>query len=233
MIGKLYSVLAFCCIAAVLAGGGLAAYLYFTGKLDAQRIEAIAGVLRGEAAAVDATAAAATQPAARPGEGRSTAEEIREQRRRDEVTRALAERAVRDVAARQDLLDQAARQVLAESEQLKRDRADWKAQQDVALAAAERKKKSGEKDDGFDKELKLVAGLPPAAAKEHLIRTWKKRPPDAVRLINGLSTARVTKILEQFKTPEEQQIMHELLEQLRHQDSTSTPAPGTGPGDAS
>ena len=89
-------------------------------------------------------------------------------------------------------------------------------------------------DEGFKRELEYVGKLSPKQAKEHITRTWKKHPIDAVRLFMKLNTSKGKAVLEQFRTPEEIEIMHELLEQIRFQDMKKDAlASGKTTGDAS
>ena len=67
------------------------------------------------------------------------------------------------------------------------------------------------RDEGFEKELKLVSKLPAKQAKAHVMQKFAESPADAVRLLNTLPESSVKRILGQMKTPEELQIMHELV----------------------
>jgi len=73
------------------------------------------------------------------------------------------------------------------------------------------------REDGFKKELEYVSNLKPAQAKEYLIRVWQRQKADAARLLSEIEESRGRRILEQFKTPEELQIMTDLLERIRLQ----------------
>ncbi len=226
MIRKLYGILAFVSLAAVLAGSGLAAYLFGAGKLNGTRVDRIAGVLRGEFDALPAASRPASQPTSAPATQRSrSVEELRQQRRDDRVQRALLERTRRDVAAQRDLLDQTVQDVIARSDKLDQDRKAWKSERERLSNTA--------RDEGFEREVKYLAKLKPALAKEHLVKTWNKQKADALRLFSALNESAGKKILEEMKSVEERQIMSELLEQLRNQGADPlAPRSGTTPGDA-
>ena len=74
------------------------------------------------------------------------------------------------------------------------------------------------RDEGFEKELRIVSKLSPKLAKEHIVRKWKQSPDDAVRMLNALPESASKRTLGQMKTPEEIQITHELLERLSKED---------------
>ena len=209
MIAKLYHTLAIISIAIVLAGGGLTGMMYGTGKITPERIDQITKILRGEEPAVEATAAAVTDnqgnPSTLPAKS-SSADEVRRQRREEQLLRALGERAARDRASQRQLLDQTIQHLVMSEEKFERDKQRWKAEMERRQTAAD--------DKGFAKELSIVSKLPSQLAKEHIIKKWNNSPADAVRLINALPESTSKKIFSQMKTSEETEIMHELLEQL-------------------
>lgn len=219
MLSKLYSGLSIIAIATLLALGGFVAYLFSAGKLNSARLDSIAAVLRGQidAAAPSTPADAGHAPptsqrapdSAVAAAGRSI-DEIRQQRVREQITRATLERATADLTARQNLLNQSLQHLISLQEEFEKGKSTWMTQ----------KKKLSEtvKDEGFLRELQYVGKLTPKLAKEHVIRTWQKQKADAVRLFVAIDPGKGQKILEQFKTQEELGIMHELLEQLRAAD---------------
>src|SRR5262245_8701612 len=133
MLRKVYGILAFVSLAAVLAGGGLAAYLFGAGKLNGTRVERIASVLRGELDAVPATSQPASQPASQPTSQphkmARSADELRQQRRDEQLRRAVLERASRDVAAQRDLLSQATAELVSREEAFDAKKKSWKEEQ--------------------------------------------------------------------------------------------------------
>ena len=213
MFGKLYHTAAVVSIAIVLAGGALLGLMYGTGKLTAEQVEAIAAVLRSDpnqpADTPEAEAAAEASDVEPTGKATS-AEEIRQQRRDAQLRRALDERATRDRIAQRQLLEQAIQHLLTAEERFEQNQKQWE---------QERKRRRGAaRDEGFEKELRIVSKLSPKLAKEHIIRKWKQSPDDAVRMLNALPESTSKRILGQMKTPEEIQITHELLERLSKED---------------
>lgn len=221
---KLYHLLAIVSIPLLLAGSGLVAYLAYAGRLSGPTLAAAAEALRG----VGPKPAAAAQPlapqpaAADPavaGAARPSAESLNTARRAERLQRAVLERAASDVAARQALLDQSLQSLLKLQESV--------SQQQKSLTAARERQSADGRNDGFAREVEYVAKLSPKLAKEHVLRTFRSAKADAVRLFMALQPAQGQRILEQFRTPEEIDVMHDLLEQIRIQEAPSTPASGT------
>lgn len=204
MLTKLYHTLAVVSLAVVLAGGGLAAYLYFSGRVNAADFAQIAQILRGQARASPPPAEPAPPPP--PPE---TPADLPPPVSRGEapLRRAELERARRDVQAERELLSRSLEDLIARSAQFERQKAEWLAQQ--------QKLRSEAREAGFARELEYLARLAPKQAKEHLVLTWKKDPSGAVRLINAVPTAVGLRILDQMRSQDEIVILHELLEQLR------------------
>jgi len=213
VFGKLYHTAAVVSIAIVLAGGALLGLMYGTGKLTAEQVEAIAAVLRSDPnQPADTSEAEAAEEASdvEPTGKATSAEEIRQQRRDAQLRRALDERATRDRIAQRQLLEQAMQHLLTAEERFERNQKQWE---------QERKRRRGAaRNEGFEKELRIVSKLSPKLAKEHIIRKWKQSPDDAVRMLNALPESTSKRILGQMKTPEEIQITHELLERLSKED---------------
>ncbi len=213
MLTKLFNAIGAIALATLLAGGGFVGYLFGTGRLSMQRLEAIAGVLRGEfddrSPPTDAVAVAAPTSAPVQEPPVSTAEELQSVRKRERLELLATERAVRDLEAQRRLLDQVLQHVVQEQERLSIEKKEFAQQREKIKTAAE--------DEGFQKELELVSGLQPRQAKEHILRLWQKQPADAVRLLSAMDETRAKRILEQFKTAEELQTQTDLLEQIRLQ----------------
>lgn len=222
-MSRLFNSLAIVAISTVFASGGFLIYLVAGGTLTAARMDRIAAVLRGELDQLPTSqpvgdAHAASQPASAPVH--ATADELRRIRTQERISAALAERYSRDLDAKRELLEKALANLITEQETFEKAKVEWKAAQD--------RMRQQNEDEGFRAEVDLVRKLPDAQAKEHVIATWKKHPADAVRLMKALGTSKSASVLKQFKTQEETQIVHELLEQLRSQDVDKlTPAAGT------
>jgi hypothetical protein len=198
-------------LAALLAGGGFVGYLYATGKLNAQRVELMAGVLRGEfdeQTAEEDDSAVVGEPEAEEVRA-SSADEVRALRERQHLERLEIERALADLEAQRRLMSYAMHEVVTEQESLEDEQAAFMERREQILTAAE--------DQGFQKELEYIESLQPRQAKEHIVRVWKRSKADAVRVFIALDPSRGRRILEQLKTPEELEIMTDLLERIRLQ----------------
>jgi hypothetical protein len=213
VLTKVFNAMGAFALATLLASGGFVGYLFGTHRLSAQRLETMAGVLRGD---FDVGAPPTTEPAAAPVTSApaqeppvSTVEELKKTRKRERLELLATERAVRDLEARRRLLDQVLQHVVQEQEHLAVEKKEFAEQRE--------KIRSASRDEGFSKELELVSGLQPRQAKEHILRLWQKQPADAVRLLSAMDETRAKRILEQFKTPEELQTQSDLLEQIRLQ----------------
>ena len=209
---KLLNAIGALALATLLASGGFAGYLFGTGRLSAERLETLAGVLRGEfddASADDPVAAVAPTSAPALQVTLSTQEELQSARKRERLELLATERAVRDLEAQRRLLDQILQHVVQEQERLLIEKKEFAEEREKINTAA--------RDEGFQKELELVSGLQPRQAKEHILRLWQKQPADAVRLLSAMDETRAKRILEQFKTADELQTQTDLLEQIRLQ----------------
>ena len=223
MLGKLYQALAIAAIAVLLAVGGLVGTLIMTGRLGAEQANAIAAVLRGELKQPDADAEAETtvaegatsQPADDPSGRSASAEELRRQRRQEQLRRAQLHRIERDLIAQRELLASTLQDLITKEER-------FAAEQKVAEEEIDRRR-AVVRDEGFEREIQYVSSISPQLAKEHLVRTYKTSPPDAVRLLNALPASKGKRILGQLKSPEEMAILHELLRQLGREE-----VPGSG-----
>lgn len=227
MLRKLYAAVSVFALATVLALSGFCAYLLVSGRLTGQRLELVAGVLRGE---FDEAAAPASAPETQPAvdASRPPPEATPTSRPAREHLRLLAlERAKRDLEARQQLLDQTLQHLLSEREPPPQNPAvaDKRPPRAAAVAAAP-------DDAGFRQEVEYVSGMQPRQAKEYVIHLWKKQPADAVRLLKSIEVSQGKRILAQFKTPEELELMSQLLEQLRLSDPEGYAAQSGKTGDA-
>ena len=103
--------------------------------------------------------------------------------------------------------------LIGETEQFETQRKAWLEQQ--------QRMRESNADEGFNRELEYVRKLPASQAKDHLLKVWEKEKADAVRIIAAMKPADGKRILEQLKSPQELEILHELLEQIRKQDVDS------------
>ncbi len=214
MLPKLYNVLAVFSIASVLALGSFTGYLFAAGRLSGSRLDQVAAVLRGELDGVAPTSAPAEPHGATAGADEATSPSGHgpdEQAgasggaAEGDLRRHWLERTRHDLAAQQQLLEQTLQ--LAQNQQ-------QEVRQDLALIQKEKTAAPAD-DAGANRELELIAGLPPKQAKEHILNVWRNSQADAVTLLMALDVSKAKRILAQMKTPDEQNIMSQLLDQLR------------------
>jgi hypothetical protein len=229
VLSKAFNAVSSLALATVLALATFVGYLVGTHRLTGPRLESIAGVLRGEldtlpkAAAAPESSAPTSAPAEMPRV--CTEEMLKSQRKRQRLEMLATERAARDLDAQRRLLEQVLQHVMQEQERLAREKLEFAKQREKVQQVA--------RDEGFQKELELVADLAPRQAKEHVLRLWRKQPADAVRLLTAMDEGQARKILEQFKSADELQIQTDLLEQIRLQGTEGhANASGTSSGAA-
>lgn len=216
-MGKLYSYMSIIAIATVMSWSGIGAYLAATGRISAESLGQIARILRGEPPTppVASQPAPTSQAVVEDEPMARSADEVREQRKQEHLQSLRLDRARRDVDARVALLKQAQLSLVQEQEAFETRRKQWEDQR--------RKLADKARDEGFERELALVGAMAPKQAKDYVIRTWRKQPIDAVRLVNALPPVKSKKLLDQFKTEEEQDLIAQLLEQLRLQQADVAP----------
>ncbi len=214
MMGKLYSAIAVFCIATILSTSGIVGYLVSADHLTPQRWNVMVETLRGQhddlfAEPNDPEGADAADPQQDQPlpTGQRTADALRAQLDEQQLLDARFERAMGDLAARKELLDQTLQELITRGEQFDARRQAWIGEQDRLRNAVV--------EEGFKAALETVEKMAPKQAKEHFIFMWNKEPADAVRMLNALSPSRRQRILDQFKTAEETQVMNGLLERLR------------------
>jgi hypothetical protein len=227
VLTKLYNLLSVLAIATLLAGGGFSAFLFGTGRLNADRVNQIGAVMRGELDQPPQSQPA-SQPASdeAPASGHTrSAEETGSARQDDRLHAHLLERATRDLEAQKRLVDQSLQYLLNEEEQFSHQQGQWTAEQKSNSAKT--------MDEASQKQLELFAGLQPQQAKDHIVRLWSTKRSDALALVMQLDVGKTKRILAQMKTPEEQKILSELLEQLRTKEPNGDALPsGKTTGDA-
>jgi hypothetical protein len=222
VLSKLYNLVAVVAIGSLLALGGLGGYLAGAGHLNRERVTLLAAVVRGEHDDLlhpepEPEADVATEP--EEASGVRAADALRTALLDKQLTDARLDRVLSDIAARQQLLDQAVQELVANTEVFESRKQEWVEQRQRMLAA--------DQDAGFQRELEYVESLQPRQAKEHLVRTWQGSRADAIRLLRQMPVNKGRRVLEEFKTPEELDLMNELLEQLRMSDLEEI-APASG-----
>jgi len=198
----------------LLAIGGLVGYLVGTGRLNAERADQIAKVLRGEWPKPAPPATQPVEPKSVPETASSQLVRSREQR---EFYSLLAQRQVRELEDRARLNRMIQLDVVQKLEEIE------KRQQEMQDRQKERSQRPAR--DGFSKEIEVFSTIEATRARKLLMG---QREPDAVRLLMELDPGRVRKIVDTCKTTEEMDWARRILAQLHSPEDDRAGAEATG-----
>lgn len=217
----------------VLAAGAVA-WLYKTGRLDRERVAEIRKIVleKPEPSASKDDAGQPMGPTTRPSMGLEALLEKHAGKRAGEqvevVQQAFDAQSMLIDRRRREVEDLAA-QVAREQEKLARDRAALEAER-RGFDAREEAARAVASDQGFQDSLKLYAAMPPRQVKGVFLSM-----PDetVVRYLRALPPRTATKVVKEYKTPEETERIRRIMERMRRGEPATQPA-GTndGPADA-
>lgn len=194
---QLISVLA---VAHLLVLAGLLGFLFGTDRLNAERIEQIASVLRGEfPTEATADAIATTQPA----EKEQAETKLARAKEESDLIRRQFERQVRETQDRQHLVEAMMLEVTRRQESL--------SEEQTLFAEQQRKIREQRSQSGFRKELELLETSKPKMRRD-LLRA--KSEPDAVRLMMEMETRAGKQVINACKTPDEKAWIGRILHQI-------------------
>ena len=215
----LWNVVSFLAVVHLLALALFVGWLWQTDRLDDRRVQAVRSIFASTIAENEAQAQAARLEAERASllaaeEGRRAAPSLPSADRVRTVSGAQADDA-RSVRRINDVKAQLSREIELAETQIQEQRAalDADRQQFEGGLAADTARRQ---DDQLGKSVKLLEGLPPKQAKQNLVDLVSAgRIDQAVIYLDRMNPRAATKILQQFKTPEESQLATELLERIR------------------
>jgi flagellar motility protein MotE (MotC chaperone) len=201
---RLYHILALVAIIHLFAIAGLMGFLFATDKLNAERIDRIADVIRGEYPETQ-PAAPATQPTEErkeetPEQSTKKIERQQEQRRQAEL---LAERNQQELQYRFDLNQQ----ILYEASQ-KLDRIEQLKQELEKQKEAFAKKTE---QQGFEKMVEVLEGMQAKNARDLLM---ERKDADVVRIFMALDSNILTDIVNQCKQPDQKEWVGRILTRM-------------------
>jgi len=212
-----------------LAAAGGVAYLYNAGRLDRQRVVAIRDILYPPpapprpAATRPAASEAAPEPVIKLNElleqksGLSTAEQLEFIQQTFDARMGELDRRQREVADLQRQVDMA-------NSALAKDRAALEAEK-TALAERQQLAQKLATDQSFQDSLKLYKSMPPKQVKQ----VFMSMDDETVRrYLQAMEPRNATKIVREFKTPEESQRIQKVLHLMRGAAGTAS-APGPTP----
>jgi len=198
---RLYHMLALLALVNLFAVAGLIGFLFATGRLNAERVEQIAIVLRGEFPEPEVAVTAAAEPEAPPEASQA---EIARLRAKQEYYGLLAERHKREIEDRRSLAQATQVETMRLLEEIEEKRKAFKAERTETLEE--------ERQAGFEKELELFAKMDPGMAKDLL---KARKDADVVRLLSEMDVNRAKKIIDTCKKKEEDKVwIVRIVEQL-------------------
>lgn len=187
----------------MVAGGALLGVAWSRKWLEKDRVRKAWAIFTGE----EEPAAPTTMPA-ESAESAKPATLVRVRDGSDEFTRTELERRRREIQNGWELLERQQLALLKQKEDFEETKKRY--------AEEEERRAAEEEDAGFKKELEIIAGLKPKAAKEFL---RLKDEADVVRVLMRLEPRTARKIVAECKTSEERQWMGRILEKLHQRDA--------------
>lgn len=216
---RVYHILALMALIFTFAAAGLAGFMFATGRLNAERIDQMALVLRGE---FPKPAVAASQPASQPAPPpQPSRAEIARIQAQKEYYELITERARRELEQRRALNQQIQLDVTRQLEEMESGRKSAEQQKQATAQQANL--------GGFEKELEWFGSIDPKKAKELLIQ---RKDADAVAILVRLDSIKIKKIVDSCKSAEEMAWIGRILNQIHNMDSVSA-AGVDGPAAAS
>jgi hypothetical protein len=229
---KLWNALVLALAVNFLLAGGAVAWLYKRGRLDRDRVGRIRKIISENPAPVGPkedsaqVAGATTRPAVtldallEKHTGKRAGEQVEVVQQAFDAQSVLLDRRRREV---EDLAGQVARQ----QEKLAGDRAALEADR-RAFMEKEAAARDVASDQGFQESLKLYAAMPSRQAKDVFLSM-----PDetVVRYLRALPPRTATKVVKEYKTPEETERIRRIMERMRQGEPSTRPAEsnaGTG-----
>ena len=215
---RLYQIISLIAVIQLLATSGLIGYMFATKRLTAERVDAIARVIRGE---TEAPEAPASRPAAEPGKPESATSQIARTRAQEEWLALMVERQGRELQDRARLNQTIQLDVMRRLEEIDR--------REKAFAEQQKKLQEEQSQDGFAREVELMTAIEATRARKLLMM---RKEPDAVRLLMSMDAARAKKILDTCKTAEEMEWAGRILDQLHNLNNERADSARSGPSGA-
>jgi hypothetical protein len=224
---KLFHVIAYTLALNFLAVAGGAGYLFRSGHLDRQRLTAIKAVLFPAPAPATTTAAgrggpSATQPSAALDElvkkaaGLPSDEQVQLLQHSYDSRMAELDLRQRQLADQQRQIDFGRDRLTAERAALEADKAKFAAQQQVLAQT---------NDQGFQDSLALYSAMPAKQVKTVFMTLGDET---MMKYLEAMPARTATKIIKEFKTPDEMDRIQKVLERMRlRSESGPTTAPSS------
>src|SRR5687767_4278761 len=221
---RLWNALVLALVVNFVLAAGAVGWLYRTGRLDRERVAEIRRIVFAKPPPAPAGGAnAAKPPATRPSMSLEALLEKHSGKRAGEqvevVQQAFDTQSVLLDRRRRELEDLAA-QVAREQEKLAEDRAALEAER-RGFSAREEAARGEAADKGFQDSLKLYGAMPAKQVKGVFLSM-----PDetVVRFLRALPPRTATKVVKEYKTPEETERIRRIMERMRQGEPASRPA---------
>jgi hypothetical protein len=190
----------------LFAALGFVGFLFASGRLDSERLEQIAMVLRGEFPADKPVGVPAAPAAPQPALQEPSQAEIARAQARQEHIELIAQRHQREIQDRREFNQAIQLDVLRQLEQIERLRAQFdKDRRGTALQSEQ---------EGFARTLEMYEGMDPVRAKD-LLRNHSKEA-DTVRILMAMDPVRARKIINVCRSDEELLWVGRILNQMNH-----------------
>ena len=200
-MSRLYHLLALLALINLFSIGGLVAYLFGTGRLNAERVDQIAKVMRGQ---FPTSRPAASQPASAPAPPEPSQAEIERIKASREFFELVSERHQRELEDRQRLNQTIQLDVSRKLEEIEREKAQLQQQRKQLVVQGEQ--------GGFTKVVDMYSAMEPAKAKSLLM---KLKDPDAAAILSKMDDSKYKKIYNACKTQEESLWVGRILNQIQ------------------
>lgn len=181
---------------------GLVGFMWSRHYLEPQRVRLAWDALSGHTP----EAMPATMPSAGPDGAKSDGSKGNANAASDEILHAELERRRREIQNGWDLLERQQIALVSQREKFEEEKKQFQ-----AVIAAQSGKTA---DEGFKKELDIIAGLKAKSAKE-LLRL--KSEADVVRMLSALEPRTARKIVSECKKSEERRWIGRILEKMSQQ----------------
>jgi hypothetical protein len=186
---RFYHILALLALINMFAACGFVGFLFASGRLDAERVDQIATVLRGEFPTTQPVGAAAAEPPLQE----SSRTELSRMQSQQEYFELVAQRHQREIQDRRELNQAIQLDVLRQLEQIERVRTQFEEDRRKAALQSEQ--------EGFARTLEMYEGMDPVRAKD-LLRNHSKEA-DTVRVLMEMDPMRARKIINTCRSDED------------------------------
>jgi len=205
MLKRFYHALALLALVNLFAVAGLMGYLFASGRLNAERMDQIGEVLRGEYPLAEVAASRPADEKVVPQRSREEIAALRDQRERVQL---VSERLKCESADRETLDQSVQLQVLRRLEEIEKKNKLFEQQKKAFETQNEQ--------EGFSQALEMYSSMTPKLAKD-LLKSREKNA-DVVRILMKMEPGRRKKIVNVCKTAEEKLWIGRILIQIERQD---------------